>query len=98
MWDVRVGSLKIGRLTHPRVENGETRCMFEPTEAFTRYAGAFTVGDISEADDDTLDAVIDEIAVDGLFLVADDGTEIIDPELRIDGASASFLDQSNSST
>lgn len=98
MWDVLIGAVKIGRLSDPRIENGQTLCTFEPTEAFGRFADALTVGDISGVDDEMLDAVIDEIAVDGLFLVTDDGTEIVDPDLRIEGASASFTDQSSSRT
>lgn len=95
-WDVLVGVIRIGRLTERRTDGGETLCGFIPTESFSRYAGAFVSGEIWEADDDALDAVIDEIAVDGLFLVADDGSQIIDPVLRIDGAEAWFSDQSSS--
>ena len=98
MWDVLVGEVKIGRLTDPRVEPGTTRCTFEPTTAFGRYADAFAVGDIWDVDDEVLDAVIDELAVDGVFLIADDGVEIVDPDLRIDGRDAWFSDQSRSST
>lgn len=98
MWDVLVGEVAIGRLTDARTEHGRTRCTFEPTSAFGRYAEAFSVGDIWEMDDDALDAVIDEIAVEGVFLVAVDGAEIVDPDLRIDGDSAWFSDQSSSST
>ena len=96
MWDVLVGEVRIGRLTDPHVEAGTTRCTFTPAAAFDRYAGAFAVGDIWQADDDALDAVIDELAVEGVFLVEDDGTQIIDPDLRIDGTEAWF--QSSSST
>lgn len=96
MWDVLVGEVKIGRLTGPRLEQGTTHCAFTPDEAFDRYATAFATGDIWETDDEALDAVIDEIAVEGVFLVADDGARIIDPDLRIDGADAWF--QSRSST
>lgn len=98
MWDVLVGEVKIGRLVGPRTEGGTTRGTFEPTAAFERYADAFAVGDIWETDDDTLDAVIDELAVEGVFLLADDGAQIVDPDLRIDGAAAWFPDQSSSST
>lgn len=94
MWDVLIGDVKIGWLTDPRTDAGSTHCRFEPAEAFDRYAPAFATGDISEEDDDALDAVIDEIAVDGVFLVADDGAEIVDPDLRIDGMEARFSDQS----
>ncbi len=98
MWDVLIGEVKIGRLTDPQTGDGTTRCRFEPTAAFERYADAFAVGDIWEADNDELDAVIDEIAVDGVFLIADDGTQIIDPDLRIAATDARFSDQSSSST
>jgi hypothetical protein len=98
MWDVLVGEVKIGRLTEPRTDDGIVRCAFEPTTAFDRYADAFAVGDIWEADDDTLDAVIDELAVEGVFLLGDDGAQIVDPDLRIDGEAAWFPDQSSSST
>jgi len=98
MWDVLVGETMIGRLTDPRVDSGTVCCVFEPTTAIGRYAAAFAVGDIWATDDDALDAVIDEIAVEGVFLVADDGAEIIDPDLRIDGLVARFTDQSSSST
>lgn len=97
MWDVKVGEVEIGRLTEPRVDGTATRCTFEPASAFARYAPAFVEGDISESDDDTLDALIDEIAVEGVFLVAGDGTEIVDPDLRIDGTDAWFQGQSSSS-
>jgi hypothetical protein len=96
MWDVWVGEVKIGRLSDPRDDSGITHCTFAPAPAFDRYAGAFAPGDIWEANDDTLDAVIDEIAVEGVFLVGDDEREIIDPDLRIDGSNAWF--QSSSST
>lgn len=96
MWDVLVGEVKIGRLVGPRTEGGTTRGAFEPTAEFERYAPAFATGDISETDDETLDALIDEIAVEGVFLVADDGAQIVDPELRVDGTDAWF--QSSSST
>jgi hypothetical protein len=98
MWDVLVGEVEIGRLTGPRTDGGMVRCTFEPTAAFDRYAGAFADTDIWASDDDTLDAVIDEISVEGVFLVAADGTEIVDPELRIDGHDARFPIQSSSST
>lgn len=96
MWDVLVGEVKIGRLIDPRAEQGTTHCTFAPTPAFRGYAAAFARGDISQTDDEALDAVIDEIAVEGVFLVADDGTQIVDPDLRIDGDVAWF--QSSSST
>lgn len=96
MWDVLVGEVKIGRLSDPREDSGITHCAFTPAPPFHRYATAFAPGDIWDANDDTLDAVIDEIAVEGVFLVGDDGGEIIDPDLRIDGTSAWF--QSRSST
>jgi hypothetical protein len=98
MWDVLVGEVKIGRLTDPETTDGIIRCGFEPTAAFDRYAAALAGGDIWEVDDDALDAVIDEIAVEGVFLVAGDGSEIVDPDLRIDGTAARFSDQSSSST
>ena len=98
MWNVRIGEVEIGRLTHARTEAGVTHCSFEPGEAFGRYAEAFAAGEIWEVDDDELDAVIDEIAVEGVFLVAEDGSEIVDPDLRIDGTTARFSDQSSSST
>ena len=97
-WDMLIGDITVGRLIAPRSEAGRTVCRFEPTGHFARYAPAFTSGDISEVDDEALDAVIDEIAVDGVFLVGADGSEIVDPELRIDGADAWFEDQSSSST
>ena len=97
MWDVLIGEVKVGRLTDPRTEDGWIRCRFEPTPAFDRYVDAFAVGDIWESESDTLDAVIDEIAVEGVFLVADDA-EIVDPDLRIDGNDGRFPDQSSSST
>ena len=96
MWDVLVGDVKIGRLITPRADERTTHCAFAPTQAFGRYATAFAPGDISETDDETLDAVIDEIAVEGVFLLADDGTQIVDPNLRIDGDVAWF--QSSSRT
>ncbi len=96
MWDVLIGEVKIGRLTDPRTDGGTTHCGFEPTAVFERYADAFAVNDIWEAEDDALDALIDEIAVEGVFLIAGDGTQIIDPDLRIDGADAWF--QPSSST
>ena len=96
MWDVLVGEVKIGRLTDPRIEQGTTHCTFDPTGAFGGYAAAFAPGDISETDDEALDAIIDEMAVEGVFLVADDDTRIVDPDLRIDGDEAWF--QSRSST
>lgn len=98
MWNVLVGEVMIGRLTNPRTADGVTKTTFEPTEAFGRYAAAFAVGGIWEAVDERLDAVIDEIAVEGVFLVTDDATEIVDPDLRIDGDEARFSDQSSSST
>lgn len=98
MWDVLVGEVKIGRLTDPDATDGTISCRFEPTAAFDRYAAALAAGDIWEVGDDELDAVIDEIAVEGVFLVADDGSEIVDPDLRIDGTAARFSDQSSSST
>lgn len=98
MWNVRVGEVEIGRLTGARTEEGVTHCSFEPCEAFGRYAEAFAAGDIWETDDEALDAVIDEIAVEGVFLSGDDGSEIVDPDLRIDGTDAWFSDQSSSST
>lgn len=98
MWDVLVGEVKVGRLTDPETEDGAIRCGFEPTAAFDRYAAALAEGEIWDVEDDALDDVIDEIAVEGVFLVADDGTEIVDPELRIDGTAARFSDQSSSST
>lgn len=98
MWDVLVGEVKVGRLTDPQEERGTTRCTFTPAAAFERYAGAFAAGNIWEADDDALDAVVDEIAVDGVFLVGDDSSQIVDPDLRIEGDDAWFSDQSSSST
>jgi hypothetical protein len=98
MWDVLVGECKIGRLTGPRTEDGMVSCTFEPTAAFDRYAGAFADAEIWESDDDSLDAAIDEISVEGVFLVAADGTEIVDPALRIVGDAAHFPIQSSSST
>jgi hypothetical protein len=98
MWDVLVGEVKIGRLSDPRAEADTIHCTFEPVEAYERFAPAFATGDIWEEDDDEFDAVIDEIAVEGVFLVADDGDEIIDPDLRIDGNEARFSHQSRSST
>lgn len=98
MWDVLVGEVKIGRLTDARSREGTTHCNFEPTAAFDRYSGAFSSGDISTSEDTSLDSVIDEIAVEGVFLVADDGAEIVDPHLRIDGREAWFPAQSSSST
>ena len=95
-WDVFVGATKIGRLTERGGDQGEERYHFRPAESFDRYAAAFAGIEIWEVDDDDLDAVIDEIAVDGLFLVADDGSEIVDPDLRINGSDAWI--QSNSST
>lgn len=95
-WDVLVGDTKIGRLTERESDRGEERYLFVPAESFDRYAAAFAGSEIWEVDDDALDAVIDEIAVDGLFLVADDGSEIVDPDLRISGSDAWI--QSNSST
>lgn len=94
-WDVLVGATKIGRLTERR-SDGEERYHFSPAESFDRYASAFAGSEIWEVDDEGLDAVIDEIAVEGLFLVADDGSEIVDPDLRINGSDAWI--QSNSST
>ena len=96
MWDVLIGEVKIGRLVELRVEGGTTHCTFEPAAPFGGYAAAFVPGDISEADDEALDAVIDEIAVEGVFLLAEDGTQLVDPDLRIDGGDAWF--QSSSST
>ena len=96
MWDVFVGEVKIGRLTEPRTDGGIVRCAFEPTTAFDPYADAFAPGEIWESQNDALDAVIDEIAVEGVFLVGDDGSEIADPDLRVDGNAAWF--QSRSST
>ena len=96
MWDLMVGEVKLGRLTEPHSDGETTHCSFEPSSAFTRYARAFAVGDISGEDDDALDAAVDEIAVEGVFLIADDGSEIVDPELRIAGVDAWF--QSSSST
>jgi hypothetical protein len=93
-----IGDLEVGRLTETHTIEGVTHCSFEPLPAFARYARAFSSGDIWESEDDTLDAVIDEIAVDGVFLVGDDGSETIDPDLRIDGKDAWFSDQSSSST
>lgn len=97
-WDMLIGDITVGRLTDERSEGGHIVCHFEPSDGFVRYAPAFASGDLSEADDEALDAVIDEIAVDGVFLVSADGSEIIDPDLRIDGTDAWFADQSNSST
>ena len=94
-WDVLIGATTIGRLTE-RENDGEQRYHFSPSESFDRYSAAFAGSDIWGVDDDALDAVIDEIAVDGLFLVADDGSEIVDPDLRINGSDAWI--QSNSST
>lgn len=96
MWDLLVGEAKIGRLTEPRTEQEAIHCTFAPTSAFEGYAQAFAPGDIAESDDETLDAVIDELTVEGVFLVADDGAMIVDPDLRIDGDAAWF--QSSSST
>ena len=96
MWDVLIGDVKIGRLIDPRLQTGTTHATFTPADAFDRYERAFADGDIWEHDDDALDGVIDEIAVEGVFLVADDGTQIVDPDLRIDGTDAWF--QSSSST
>ncbi len=96
-WDMLIGDVTVGRLVDARAESGRTVCRFEPTDAFTPYAPAFTSGDISVVDDETLDAVIDEIAVDGVFLIGADGSEIVDPHLRIDGADAWFEVQSGSS-
>jgi hypothetical protein len=95
-WDVLVGDTKIGRLTERGSDPGVERYHFVPAESFDRYAAAFAGNEIWEVDDHALDAVIDEIAVDGLFLVGDDGSEIVDPDLRIDGSEAWI--QSNSST
>ena len=96
MWDVLIGEVKIGRLVELRVEGGTTHCAFEPAASFGGYAAAFVPGDISRPDDEELDAIVDEIAVEGVFLVGEDGTRIIDPDLRIDGGDAWF--QSSSST
>ena len=96
MWDMLVGEVKIGRLTDPHVDADAIHCTFSPTADFDRFAGAFAAGDIWQADDDALDALIDELSVEGVFLVGDDGTEIVDPDLRIDGTDAWF--QSSSST
>jgi hypothetical protein len=93
-----IGEMKVGRVTEERTSDGVTHCSFEPLPTFGRYARAFSCGDIWEFEDDALDAVIDEIAVDGVFLVGDDGSQIIDPDLRIDGQDAWFSDQSSSST
>ena len=89
-WNMRVGEVMVGRLVDERAEDGRTVCRFEPLEAFAPYARAFESGDISESEDDALDAVIDEIAVEGVFLVGADGSEIVDPALRIDGEVARF--------
>ena len=89
-WDMLIGDTPVGRLSEEDSEDGVTICRFEPYDAFPEYAEAFRSGDISERNDDALDAVIDHIAVDGVFLVADDGTGIVDPDLRIDGTVARF--------
>lgn len=90
MWDMLIGDVTVGRLVEERIEDGRRVCRFEPLDAFDRFAPAFVSGDIATGDDDSLDAVIDEIAVDGVFLVSADGTEIVDPCLRIDGDVARF--------
>lgn len=85
-----IGDVAVGRLTEDRTIDGVTHCSFEPFSAFGRYAEAFSGGEIWESEDDVLDAVIDEISVEGVFLVSDDGVELVDPDLRIEGDSARF--------
>lgn len=89
-WEMLIGDVVVGRLLDERTEDGRTVCRFEPLDDFARFAAAFESGDISGSDDDSLDAVIDEIAVDGVFLVAADGSTLVDPDLRIDGTVARF--------
>lgn len=87
---MRIGDVEVGRLIEERRSDGLIHCRFEALPAFARYARAFSSDDIWEADDDDLDAVVDEISVDGVFLVSGDQVEYVDPDLRIDGGSARF--------
>lgn len=89
-WILRIGGVELGSLTPTRTEGDWNVCQFEPTAEFARYAAALAPGDLSEGDDHLLDTVIDEIAIEGIWLTTAEGDELVDPAIQITGSSARF--------
>lgn len=82
-WTLNVGDLVLGTLTASSEQDGWTVCDFTEAAAFDRFRAAFGEDELWDGDNDELDTVVDEIAVDGVWLVSLDGTELVDPTVYI---------------
>lgn len=89
-WTLTVGDVALGSLTNPTEDGMWTVCDFTATSAFDRYARAFSTEELWVDDDHSLDAIIDEIAVEGIWLTNPDGFQLIDPDIHITDATAHF--------